>query len=131
MNKNIINPWQWQEKFGFVQACEITNAKRILYCSGQTSVDAAGNPLYPGDLTAQLNQCLNNLETILKHAGTDLSHVVQLKYYTTDIAGFPAAAGVVAERMIKADCMPTSTLLGVTALFHPDITIELEAIAVY
>jgi enamine deaminase RidA (YjgF/YER057c/UK114 family) len=73
-----VNPWQWQDRFGFSQGVEVRGAERVLYCAGQTSVDADGAPLHPGDMSAQMNQALNNLETVLDQAGLKLANVVRL-----------------------------------------------------
>lgn len=127
---HFINPWQWQEQFGFVQANQIREAKNFLFCAGQTSVDREGNPVHLGDMAGQINQALDNLETILEQAGLQLANVVQLKYYTTDVVAFANAGRILGERLAKAKCRPASTLLGVSALFHPDIIVEIEAIAV-
>ena len=48
VERQIINPWRWQDEFGFVQANEVSDARRVLYCAGQVSVDAEENPLHPG-----------------------------------------------------------------------------------
>ena len=40
MERQIINPWRWQDAYGFVQANEVSDAQRVLYCAGQVSVDA-------------------------------------------------------------------------------------------
>ena len=56
MTKKIINPWSWQDNFGFVQANEITDAERMLFCAGQVSVDKDGNLLHAGDMIKQINQ---------------------------------------------------------------------------
>ncbi|NLM52214.1 MAG: RidA family protein [Firmicutes bacterium] len=128
--RKIINPWQWNEEIGFVQANDLTGVKRIVYCAGQVSVDDEGNPLYPGNMEAQIKQALNNLETVLRHAGLELSDVVRLNYYTTDIAAFRKAEPMLSERLKKAGCRPVSTLLGVAALYHPDVVVEIEATAV-
>jgi enamine deaminase RidA (YjgF/YER057c/UK114 family) len=125
-----INPWQWQDQFGFSQAIHVSNAKRVLYCAGQTSVDANGTPLHKGNLAAQMTQALDNLETVLAQSNLKLSHVVRLNYYTTDIAGFMQAGATFGPRLHAAGCKPSSTLLGVASLFHPDIIIEIEATAV-
>jgi enamine deaminase RidA (YjgF/YER057c/UK114 family) len=130
MERRIINPWTWQDAFGFVQATEIKNAARTLICSGQTSVDANGVPLHAGDMAAQIAQALDNLETVLRAAGLGLGDVVRLNYYTTDVDGFVAAAAVGGRRLAESGCRPASTLLGVARLFHPDILIEIEATAV-
>ena len=42
MERRILNPWTWQDTYGFVQANEVTGGQRVVYCAGQTSVDADG-----------------------------------------------------------------------------------------
>jgi enamine deaminase RidA (YjgF/YER057c/UK114 family) len=125
-----LNPWTWQDQFGFSQAVQVTGATRVVYCAGQTSVDAEGRPLHAGRMEAQLAQAFDNLETVLAKAGMTLQNLVRLNYYVTDVPAYLAAAGSVAERLTKAGCQPPGTLLGVAALFHPDIVVEIEATAV-
>jgi enamine deaminase RidA (YjgF/YER057c/UK114 family) len=125
-----VNPWKWQDQFGFSQAIDVRGAERVLYCAGQTSVDANGAPLHAGDMAAQITQALDNLETVLAQAGLKLSNVVRLNYYTRDVPAFMQAAATFGPRLRGAGCQPASTLLGVAALFHPDILVEIEATAV-
>ena len=125
-----VNPWKWQDQFLFSQGIEVRGSERVLYCAGQTSVDANGAPLHAGDMAAQVAQALDNLETVLSQAGFKLSNVVRLNYYTRDVAAFIAAAPTFAPRLHAAGCRPASTLLGVASLFHPDILVEIEATAV-
>jgi enamine deaminase RidA (YjgF/YER057c/UK114 family) len=129
MERRVINPWTWQDAFGFVQANAVGGAKQTLICSGQTSVDANGAPLHAGDMAAQIQQALANLETVLEQAGYQLSDVVRLNYYTTDVDRFVQAAAVGLGRLRAAGCRPASTWLGVARLFHPDILVEIEATA--
>ena len=72
MELQTVNPWSWQDRFGFVQAKAVSRADRTVYCSGQTSMDADGNPLYESDMRAQLNQALDNLEAVLRASGCGL-----------------------------------------------------------
>jgi enamine deaminase RidA (YjgF/YER057c/UK114 family) len=130
MERRVINPWTWQDRFGFVQAHEVSGAERTLYCAGQTSSDADGNPVHPGDMGAQLGQALDNLETVLSEAGFELSQVVRLNTYTTDVDAFLAASGETAARLAEAGCRPSATLLGVARLAFPEFLVELEATAV-
>ena len=130
MERRVINPWQWQDEYGFVQATEVSEVQRVLYCSGQVSVDAEGNPLHPGDMRAQLTQALNNLETVLDSAGFKMSDVARLNFYTTDVDGLMEAWPLLYNRLTETVCRQASTLLGVTRLYHPDILIEIEATAV-
>jgi enamine deaminase RidA (YjgF/YER057c/UK114 family) len=124
-----VNPWTWQDQFGFSQAISATPPSRLVFCAGQASHDADGTVLHAADIGAQLTQSFNNLETVLQQAGTDLSHVVRLNYYTTDVDGLLGAWHLIADRLSEAGCRPTSTLLGVTRLAFPDMLIEIEATA--
>jgi 2-iminobutanoate/2-iminopropanoate deaminase len=130
MQKRLINPWTWQDQFGFVQGIEVTGPQRYLVCAGQTSVDDDGTPVNMGDMSAQINKAFDNLETVLKQAGFGLSDVVRLNYYTTDVDGFLAAAGEAGQRLADSGCRTASTLLGVARLAFPELLVELEATAV-
>ena len=130
MRKKIINPWTWQEKFGFVQANEVTDVKNTLYTAGIVSVDENGNLLYANDMEKQINQIFNNMETLFKEANYNFSDVVRFTYYTTDIEAFIKAGSVLGSLLKKTDCRPATSLIGVNSLFHPDCVIEIEAIAV-
>jgi enamine deaminase RidA (YjgF/YER057c/UK114 family) len=124
-----INPWTWQDAYGFSQAVESSGSRRLLVCSGQTSVDAAGAPLHAGDMRAQLRQAFLNLQQVLQAAGMDFSHVLRLNYYTTDVAAYLAASDEAEAWLKDVSPRPAGTLLGVAALFHPDILVEIEATA--
>lgn len=132
MTKKIINPWTWQDKFGFVQANQIADLKKILLCAGQVSVDENGNLVHAGDMKEQINQIFNNLETILKQADMQLQDISRIIYYTTDVSRFVEAetAQVLSAHLEKGNCRPATSLIGVASLFHPDCVIELEATAV-
>ena len=130
MERRIVNPWTWQDQFGFVQAHEVSGAQRVLLCAGQTSMDAEGRPAHPGDMRAQVALALDNLEAVLREAGLTLADVVRLNYYTTDVDAFFGASDIVMERLAGADCRPASTLLGVARLAFPELLVEIEATAV-
>jgi enamine deaminase RidA (YjgF/YER057c/UK114 family) len=129
MERRVVNPWGWQDQFGFVQANEVSGAQRVLLCAGQASVGADGAPLHAGDMRAQVVQALDNLETVLRQAGFGLADVVRLNYYTTDLDAFFAAYDAITSRLSQAGCRPASTLLGVTRLAFPELLVEIEATA--
>jgi enamine deaminase RidA (YjgF/YER057c/UK114 family) len=130
MERRIINPWTWQDNFGFVQGHEVTGGQRVLYCAGQTSTDADGRTVHADDMAGQLRKALDNLETVLEQAGMELSNVVRLNMYTTDVDRFLAAFHVAIERFNEKGCRPAATLLGVTRLAFSDLLLEIEATAV-
>ncbi len=129
MERRIVNPWQWQDHFGFVQANEVSGARRTLICSGQTSVDANGRPLHAGDIGAQAALALDNLEAVLRQAGFSLADVMRLTIYTTDVDALLGVYGPLMARFKQADCNAAQTLLGVARLAFPDLLIEIEATA--
>lgn len=130
MQKKAINPWTWQDAYGYSQAVEITGATRQLVCSGQTSVDGEGKPLHPGNMTAQLSTALDNLGAVLAKAGMGFENVVRLNYYVTDINAYFEASGEIEKRFAAVGVKPAGTLLAVKSLFHPDILVEIEATAI-
>jgi enamine deaminase RidA (YjgF/YER057c/UK114 family) len=131
MERRIINSWTWQDEFGYVQANEVGNARHTLFLAGQASFDDEGRPVHPGDMGAQLTRAMDNLETVLRNAGAELSDVVRLTYYTTDVDRFFEVYGAAATgRLAKAGCQPASTLLGVGRLAFPELLVEIEATAV-
>ena len=130
IERQVINPWSWQDQFGFVQAQAVSGAERTIYCSGQTSVDADGNPIHEGDMVAQVGQAMDNLESVLRASGCSLANVVRLNYYTTDLDGFFPAMEALKARLEAAGCRPTATLLEVSRLALPPLLVELEATAV-
>ena len=129
MERRIVNPWTWQDQFGYVQANEISGMERVLVCAGQTSVDADGQPLHDGDMGAQVGQALDNLETVLGEAGFALADVVRMNYYVTDVDAFLQAGEIWGARLGQAGCRPAGTLLGVSRLAMPPLLVEIEATA--
>jgi enamine deaminase RidA (YjgF/YER057c/UK114 family) len=130
MENRNINPWSWQDQFGFSQAIEVSNHTRTLYCAGQTSVDADGHPMHPGNMSAQLAQAMDNLETVLEQAGFALANVVRLNVHTTDMDKTLGSYGEVVGRLSAAGCQPAMMLLGTSRLAFPDLLVEIEATAV-
>jgi len=130
MKRRIINPWTWQDKYGFVQANEVTDVKQTLFTAGIVSVDENGNLLYPNDMEKQIDQIIDNMTILLDQAGFKLSDVVRFTYYTTDVQNFAHASHVLSTSLGTANCKPATSLIGVNALFHPECVIEIEATAV-
>jgi len=127
--RRIINPWIWGDYIGIVQGNDLANVNRIFIAGGQASVDADGQTLHAGDMRAQCAQAFDNLETVLKAAGYELSDVMRITFYTTDVDLFRKEYDVVFDRLQQANCQPASALIGVTRLAEPDLLFEMEATA--
>jgi len=129
MKRTPVNPWSWSVGVGFNQAELIDGHRRELVCSGQTAVDADGRPQHPGDMAAQLDLALRNLETVLAGADMTLANVVRLNVYTTDVDAILEHFATLSDRLVDAGGF-ASTLLGVARLAFPQLLVEIEATAV-
>jgi enamine deaminase RidA (YjgF/YER057c/UK114 family) len=129
VERRLVNPWTWQEQFGYEQGVEVTGAERTLYLAGQTSVDAEGNPVHAGDMNAQAVQAVDNLEAVLREGGYELADVVRLNYYVTDVEAFFGTGEALGARFAESGCRASGTLLGVERLAFPELMIEIEATA--
>jgi enamine deaminase RidA (YjgF/YER057c/UK114 family) len=125
-----INPWSWSLKLGFDQAQLIEGHQRQLVCSGQDAVDGDGNPQHPGDMPAQLELALDNLEAVLAAAEMTFANIVRLNVYTTDVDELFKHWARLPDRFGNSDSRFVTTVLGVTRLAAPPLLVLLEATAV-
>jgi enamine deaminase RidA (YjgF/YER057c/UK114 family) len=128
MERQPINPWSWSIKLGFDQAQLIEGHRRQLVCSGQDAVDADGNPQHPGDMAAQLELALDNLEAVLAAADMTLANVVRLNMFTTDVGELFKHNEVLTGRF--GDSRYATSVVGVAHLPAPQLMVMLEATAV-
>jgi enamine deaminase RidA (YjgF/YER057c/UK114 family) len=129
VQRRPINPSSWSTKLGFDQAELIEGHQRQLVCSGQDAVDADGNPQHPGDMAAQLDMALDNLEAVLAAAGMTLANVVRLNAYTTDLDSLLKHWTSLTDRFGNAEDRFATSLLGVSQL-PAQLLVMLEATAV-
>jgi len=130
MQQRSINPVSWSANLGFDQAELVEGQQRLLVCSGQDAVDADGNARHPGDMSAQIELSLDNLEAVLAAADMNLANVVRLNVYTTDFDELVKHWTTIPRRFGNAGGRFATTLLGVTRLFTPQLLVLLEATAV-
>ena len=129
MQRTRINPWSWSAKLGFDQAELVEAQQRQLVCSGQDAVDAEGNPQHPGDMAAQLELAVDNLEAVLAAADMTLANVVRLNAYTTDVDELFEHWTTLTDRFAGTDGGFATSVLGVTRLGAPPLLVLLEATA--
>lgn len=129
MKRTPVNPWNWSLKLGYNQAEIIDGANRQLIVSGQTAVDENGAPQHIGDMRGQIGLALDNLEAVLAGADMDLSNIIRLGVYATDVDEALKNFDLMGMRFGPFQCSPPMTLLGVTRLAIPGLLFEIEATA--
>ena len=110
----------------FAQVVTVPSPTHWVFVSGQVAFDESANVVGRGDITKQTRQAFENLERCLLAVGAQLADVVSIRVYLTDINDMSAMQAVRNEIF---DVPPASTGIEVCALVHPDLLVEIEAIA--
>jgi enamine deaminase RidA (YjgF/YER057c/UK114 family) len=130
LKRTAVNNSDWGAQYRMNQGEIIEGGSRTLIMSGQAAVDANLNVMHAGDIRAQWHLAFDNMEAVLDAAGMELSDVVRVVIYTTDVTQTLANWDVYVERMDRAGIQPPLTLIGVAQLALPDMMIEIEATAI-
>lgn len=101
---------------------------RLVFCSGAIAIDEQGRIVGTGDIVAQTEQVMRNLERALEAAGATFADVVKINNYVTDADLYPKIAPI-RERYLS-EPYPASTLIEVPRLLYQELLVEIEAIAV-
>lgn len=88
MPKEIVSTPSAPKAIGpYSQAIQAPSGKTV-YCSGQIPLDPASGELVPGDIAAQTERVMKNLEAVLAAAGARFEHVVKTTIFLVDLADF-------------------------------------------
>jgi len=130
MKKQYLNPKEMSTPRFYSHAVTVEGTGKLVYVSGQVSWDAAGNVVGKGDMRAQSEQVFKNVAAALKAAGAGWGDVIKMNGYMVGMnAERVGAYREVRQRFLKEGALPASTLVGVEALVHPDLLLEVEVIA--
>jgi 2-iminobutanoate/2-iminopropanoate deaminase len=101
--------------------------ERLVFVSGQGATDPATGQLAGADVETQTEQCLRNLEAILKAAGSDLQHVLRCGVFLVDMAEFQKMNAVYARMF--GDHRPARTTVQVSGLPSKGLRVEIDCVA--
>lgn len=99
---------------------------RLVFVSGQGATDPATGRL-AADVEAQTEQCLRNIEAILRAAGSRLDCVLRCGVFLADMADFPEMNAAYAR--VFGDHRPARTTIQAAALPGEGLRVEIDAIA--
>jgi enamine deaminase RidA (YjgF/YER057c/UK114 family) len=108
-----------------------SNAKLVgnqLFVSGMHAGDGKGGVAGDGGTYAQAREALTRIRHLVEAAGGTMNDVVKLGVFTTRIADRAEISR--ARRDFFSGDFPCSTLVEVKGLVEPNLTVEIEAIAV-
>ncbi|HEX6041247.1 RidA family protein [Longimicrobium sp.] len=102
-------------------------ANGFVFTAGQVPFDPQSMQLVDGDIAAQTEQVMKNLQAILQQAGADLSSVVKTTVFLQDMNDFAAMNEVYARHF--GDHKPARSTVQVARLPR-DAQVEIEVVAV-
>lgn len=114
--------------FGIFSGAAWQPEGKILHISGQVSQEVDGATVGVGNITTQTRQVLNNIDKILASVGGQLSDIVKVTVFVTDMSMLEEIHRVRSEFFDPP--YPASSLVQVVGLVDPDFLIEIEAVAV-
>lgn len=125
MNKKIIHSEDAPDAIGpYSQAVKYGDT---VYLSGQIPLDPESMALVDGDIRVQATRVFENLKAVLKAAGGDMTHIVKLHIYLTDLSHFGEINELMKEYFDEP--YPARVALGVKEL-PKGAEVEMDGVAV-
>ena len=102
-------------------------SNNTLYCSGQIAINPATGNLVMENITAETNQVMQNILTVLTAAEMDFSHVVKCSIFMKDMNDYAAINEVYAKSF--GENPPAREAVQVSVL-PKNVNVEISVIAV-
>jgi len=128
--RHRVNPSSWSAALGFDQGMTVAAPSRLLTIAAQGPLDGQGRLLHEGDPAAQLALTLANVAQVLLMADMDWADVVQLRVYTTDLQRLLEVYDTLVEHFGEVGVGPPSTIVEVSRLLVPGMTVTIDGLAV-
>jgi enamine deaminase RidA (YjgF/YER057c/UK114 family) len=125
-----LNPETLHHNPAFTQAVAVSGAVKTVYVGGQNAVDTSGKIVGQGDIAAQTEQVMQNIQAALAAGGASLEHVIKWNLYI--VQGQPLQPGFEVFQRVwnRRPNPPAITAAFVAGLANPDFLIEIDAIAI-
>lgn len=124
--KDIINSEKAPAPIGpYSQAVKSGNT---LYISGQIPIDRSSDTIVEGNIEAETEQVMKNLQYILEEAGSGFEQVVKCSIFVSDMADFSKINGVYGK--FFKENPPARETVEVSGL-PKGVNVEISCIAVF
>lgn len=97
MTKQIIQTALAPAAVGPYSQAVATDATKLVFLSGQIGLKPDSGELESSSFEAQVNQAFTNMTTVINAAGADLSKIVKLTLYVTDLKQFTKVNEIMAS----------------------------------
>jgi reactive intermediate/imine deaminase len=125
MSKEVIQTNEAPKAIGtYSQAVKTGDT---VYLSGQIPLDPQTMTMVEGDMGAQITRVFDNLQAVARAAGGELSDIVKLNIFLTDLGHFALVNEIMAQYFQQP--YPARAAVGVASL-PKDAQVEMDAIMV-
>jgi enamine deaminase RidA (YjgF/YER057c/UK114 family) len=115
----------WEKHVGYCRALKVGNQ---VFVTGTAAVESDGTIHAPGDGYRQTLRCLEIIRTALGRLGVGMDRITRTRMFVTDVDRWKEFGKAHAE--VFGAHPPTTTMVEIRRLIHPDMLIEVEADAV-
>ena len=123
--QRVFTKAPWEAQVGY---CRALRAGDRIFVTGCAPVGVGGGVHAPGDAYAQALRCLEIVREALGGLDAGMADVTRTRMFVTDIDRWAEYGRAHAE--VFGAHPPTTTMVEVRRLIHPDMLIEIEADAV-
>ena len=124
------NPDALHENPAFTQMVTVSGPVKTVYIGAQVAVDREGNIIGKGDIAAQTQQILKNIDACLEAAGARPEHLIHWSIYVAEGQDMRPAFEAGMRWWGNRSNPPMNNVLYVSGFFPVDFLISIEAIAV-
>ncbi|WP_213768645.1 RidA family protein [Caballeronia sp. dw_19] len=124
---DAVNPPDVWPPFGAFSMAVIQGDGHVVHLKGQVSLDRHGQVVGQNDIRVQVRRVLENIRDVLATMGGQMSDVLSVVHYATDIDAFMSTGDI--RKEFFAAPYPVTTTVQVERLYRPELMIEIAAIA--
>ena len=127
----VITPKAFGAPLGMYSHGMVATGGELVVVAGQTATTPDGR-VSGQDIVSQTRLVFENVRVVLQAAGATMGDVIRLQTFLTraeDIPGFMKARQDLFREYFPTGAYPPNTLLVVSRLVHPDLLVEIEAMA--
>jgi aminoacrylate peracid reductase len=122
---SVVPNDKWPARYTFSPATRVGN---LVFLSGTTATDDAGNIVGPGDIVAQTRRIFEKFSLILQSIGGNLSNIVETTDYVLSFDEYNKTAALRRE-LFGGPPWPAATGVMVAGLIREGALIEIKGIA--
>jgi enamine deaminase RidA (YjgF/YER057c/UK114 family) len=123
--QSVVPNDKWPARYTFSPATRVGN---LVFLSGTTATDDAGNIVGPGDIVAQTRRIFEKFSLTLQSVGGNLSNIVETTDYVLSFEEYNKTAALRRE-LFKGPPWPAATGVMVAGLIREGALIEIKGIA--